>query len=205
MVEPIGKLVSECFYDGRLESAPKPLDTNLNLGFLFPRPVTWFTTAGLPNRWEHSVDASFVNYCEVEFLHDLLGRINWTADQCEVRYKVALITGYAGQRKELWRSIVNDIKKWQRLVIECNTVDAFQGREADIALYSVTRCNDHGGIGFLYEKERINVALSRGKYYLGIIGDHLFCRQAQGDNPFRAVLSHIDADPEGCKLEEIRK
>jgi hypothetical protein len=202
MVAPIGNLVSECFYDGRLQSASKSLDTHL--GLVFPRPVTWFTTAGLPDRWESPVEASYINNCEVRFLHQLLKRINWAAGLAGVKYKVGVITGYSGQKKEIERTIARDVKSWDHLSIECNTVDAFQGREADIALYSVTRSNNRGTIGFLYEIERINVALSRGRYYLGIIGDHLFCRQAQGDNPFRVVVGHIELNPEVCKIEEIK-
>lgn len=202
MVRPIGNLVSECFYDGNLQTASKSLDTNLSL--VFPRPVTWFTTAGLPDRSEKAVEASYVNNCEVRFLHQLLKRINWAAGLSKVRYKVALITGYSGQKKELERTIARDVNSWEHINVECNTVDAFQGREADIALYSVTRSNNAGNIGFLYERERINVALSRGRYFLGIIGDHLFCRQAQGENPFRPVLAHIEVNPEGCKIEEVK-
>jgi superfamily I DNA and/or RNA helicase len=88
------------------------------------------------------------------------------------------------------------------LSLEWNTVDAFQGREADICVYSVTRCNDRGSIGFLRDARRLNVALSRGRSGLVIVGDHVFCRGAREPNPLRTVLEYIDGHSADCKIEE---
>ena len=110
---------------------------------------------------------------------------------------MAILTGYSAQRAEL-RTIAPEQEIWKALDIECNTVDAFQGREADIAIYSVTRSNPEGNLGFLREEERLNVALSRGRYGLAIVGDHGFCTTAKGINPFRTVLDHIEANPGDC-------
>ena len=115
---------------------------------------------------------------------------------------MAVIAAYASQRKEIERKIAGSLEGWSNLSVECNTVDAFQGREAEIVLYSVTRSNPNDTIGFLREKERLNVALSRGRLYLGIIGDYLFCRSVGGENPFKKVIEHIEIHPEGCCLTE---
>ena len=92
--------------------------------------------------------------------------------------------------------------QWTALAVEVNTVDAFQGREADIAVYSVTRSNDQGVIGFLKDLRRLNVALSRGREYLIVVGDHVFARGVQGQNPFRLVVEHIDAHPTECSIRQ---
>ena len=57
-----------------------------------------------------------------------------------------------------------------------DTVDAYQGREADLVMFSITRSNRQGKAGFLSERERINVALSRARYGLCLVGDADFCK-----------------------------
>lgn len=90
----------------------------------------------------------------------------------------------------------------EMLEVECNSVDAFQGREADVAIYSVTRSNSDGTIGFLKEYERLNVALSRGRQGLAIVGDSYFCQSVNGQNPFVKVLEHIRNNSEACAFVE---
>jgi superfamily I DNA and/or RNA helicase len=105
---------------------------------------------------------------------------------------------------ELKRVFAPELQDWSALEVECNTVDAFQGREADVAVYSVTRCNPAGRLGFLREEERLNVALSRGRYGLAIVGDHGFCAVANGHNPFRSVLDHVERHRDQCALKELQ-
>lgn len=202
MVIPIGNLVSECFYEGCLQNEGPEIDTTLRL--IFPQPVTWFTTSGLLNPHETKTGLSFINQTEAIQINKLLGLINSAAKLANRKFSVALIAGYVGQRKEIERRITGNIEEWQNLKIDCNTVDAFQGREAEIVLYSVTRSNTSNNIGFLKVMERINVALSRGQLYLGIVGDHLFCRKVEGKNPFRKVVEHIESHPNDCKVKELK-
>ena len=88
--------------------------------------------------------------------------------------------------------------------MECSSIDAFQGRECDILIYSVTRSNRQGQLGFLREERRLNVALSRGRFGLVLVGDHVFARAA-GDagNPFRRVVDYIERNPDSCAITEV--
>ena len=199
MVAPIGNLVSECFYEGQLKSARTDIDKDLVK--ILPQPVTWLTTTKLKNSREQSVNSSFNNTCEVKVIVDFLKQLNQTAVKAEKKYSVAVLTGYAAQLKLLNRSLNSEGNNWQALTVECNTVDAFQGREADIAVYSVTRSNKEGKVGFLRDAERLNVALSRGKVGLVIVGDHYFCRTSH-ENPLHRVLDYIECHPENCALKE---
>lgn len=200
MVEPIGKLISTCFYDSQLHSNGPEIDQTLNK--VLPRPVTWLTTSKLPNSREQSVGSSFDNSCEVRAILQWLKQLNSVAEAAEKHYSVAVLSGYAAQLKLLNRSLDSEQSSLKALAIECNTVDAFQGREADIVLYSVTRSNKDGKVGFLRDEARLNVALSRGRIGLVIVGDSQFCRSLS-NSPLYRVLQYIEQHPTDCKLEEL--
>lgn len=199
MVEPIGNLISECFYQGELRSARKDIDANL--AKVLPQPVTWLTTSNLPNYQEQRANSSYNNSCEARTIINLLRQINTMAEAAEKTYSVAVLSGYSAQLKLLNRGINTELNNWKRLTIRCATVDAFQGSEADIAVYSITRSNKKGEIGFLRDEARLNVALSRGRVGLVIVGDHHFCRSSK-NNPLYQVLDYIERHPENCSLIE---
>ena len=119
----------------------------------------------------------------------------------KTRFSVVVLTGYGAQRTELERAVAKIKSDLTCLDVVVHTVDAFQGREADVAIYSVTRSNDQGAVGFLIERRRLNVALSRAREALVIVGDHAFCSSIKAANPFTDVLQHIAANPSECVLE----
>lgn len=205
MLPAIGNLISACFYDSELKSADRT-----PLGWLdrtLPRPVTWFSTSQCVGKASKPAGTSQWNGLEVKLISDLLGRIDFEMRHGKAKGKqmsVAVLTGYGEQRVRLHAAIQNKRHDWKAFSeIYVNVVDAFQGREADILIFSVTR-SDVRGLGFLKEMERINVALSRGKEYLVIVGDHQFCQEAEGrQNPLKKVIEYIQGNPQDCVLEEV--
>ncbi|MDM8559493.1 AAA domain-containing protein [Candidatus Parabeggiatoa sp. HSG14] len=206
MVKPIGDLISECFYEGELQSSKS--DTDKTLLEILPQPVTWLTTTRLSNRNEQAVNKAdgktYNNACEVNIIVQLLKQLNQVAVKAGKRYSVAILTGYSAQVSLINRKLDAEIKNGQALTIECNTVDAFQGREANIVIYSVTRSNKEGKVGFLRDVERLNVALSRGQVGLVIVGDHFFCRTLPLENPLHKVLNYIENHPKNCNVKETQ-
>jgi serine/threonine protein kinase len=200
MAPAIGTLISHCFYSDALDSAPR--DPPPWLPLLAPTPVCWFTTARSKSRHETRAGTTITNTLEARAVETLLGRANFAAKTAKRRVSVAVLTGYAGQRDAIVRQIAPKLGQWSALDIECSTVDAFQGRQADVAIYSVTRSNREGNIGFLNEHRRLNVALSRGRDALLIVGDHLAIRASTAENPFLEVLDWIESHPD-CTLKEM--
>lgn len=77
-----------------------------------------------------------------------------------------------------------------RELISVNTVDAFQGQERDVIYISLTRANEQGEIGFLKEYRRMNVALTRAKSQLVVLGDSA----TLGKDPFyNAMLDYVQS------------
>ena len=86
---------------------------------------------------------------------------------------IGIITPYEGQRSYVVQSMQlnGTFKKENYKEIEVASVDAFQGREKDYIVLSCVRSNDHQGIGFLSDPRRLNVALTRAKYGVVIVGN----------------------------------
>ncbi len=202
MVKPIGDLISNAFYDGMLKS-PKAKPDVVIPG-AFPKPVTWLSTTEMADAEEVRHGKSFRNDAECRVIRDALAQIDFVARKRKQVYDVALIAGYVSQVKAIQDVIRDRIQEWAGLKITCSTVDAFQGSEAEFCVYSITRSNPERRLGFLREHPRLNVALSRGRSALIIVGDDVFCRTVIGENPFRKVLDFIEAHPEYCERRVIR-
>lgn len=207
MIPAIGNLVSECFYEGRLKSIER--DAAPHLASALPRAVTWYSTSKLPDRASRKIGTSHFNAREIEQVLALLKRTDFFIQNGRGKDKklsVAVLTGYGEQKQRLRTAIQARKHEWKSYSeIFVNVVDAFQGREADMLIFSVTR-SEAQGLGFLREMERINVALSRAKELLAIVGDHFYCQTSEGAaNPLREVVDYIRRNPNGCVLEELQQ
>ncbi|KRY63840.1 Regulator of nonsense transcripts 1, partial [Trichinella pseudospiralis] len=87
--------------------------------------------------------------------------------------QIGIITPYEGQRAYIVQHMLLSGPLNNKLYqeIEVASVDAFQGREKDIILLSCVRSNKHSEIGFLNDPRRLNVALTRARYGLIIVGN----------------------------------
>ena len=202
MAEPIGELVSQCFYDGKLDSRG-PESFSSVVGVL-PSPITWWTTSSLPTRFEESGGKdrkSFSNPSEVKAIRDLLSRIAFVrkAGQLLDLSEILVIAPYSAQVNALRRQIDGMTGQLEGLHIETNSIDAVQGREADLVIFSTVRSNENFKVGFLDSDKRVNVALSRAKRGLIIVGDSTFLSSA--DSPFRNVIGFIEANSKYGRIE----
>ena len=206
MAPEIGNLVSAAFYDGKLENGARP--PRDGFGWM-PKPVTWFTTSYRNDRRESRRGSSFANAAEAEVVVELLEKLAAKPPPGSDPISVGVITGYSAQVDELTRRVnPRNRSKWRRLDIDVATVDSFQGRECDVVIYSTVRSNDRWTIGFLKDYRRVNVALSRARDLLLIVGDHAMMQNAAIDraqNPFASVLKRISETPGECALERVEE
>jgi superfamily I DNA and/or RNA helicase len=133
---------------------------------------------------------SRINPVEAELalqtLHNYIERIGKDRILYE-RLDIGIISPYKGQVQLLRRMLRKD-SYWKPLrpLISINTVDGFQGQERDIILISMVRQNEQGQVGFLSDLRRMNVAITRARMKLIIIGHSpTLCR-----HPFYKRLKH---------------
>lgn len=172
MNEQIMKFSSEWFYHGMVESAP----TVSHRGILdYDTPMMWIDTAECDGK-EEFVGENFgrINRAEAELtLQTLLQYLEKIGKQriLEESIDVGIISPYRAQvqllRKELRK---REFFRPYRHLLTVNTVDGFQGQERDIILISLVRSNDGGDIGFLRDLRRMNVAITRARMKLIILG-----------------------------------
>ena len=102
---------------------------------------------------------------------------------------IGLITPYSRQVKFLKEQCAGDADL-QPLGIEVGSIDGFQGQERDVIIISLVRSNVNGEIGFLKDERRINVALTRARKKLIIIGDSAtLCIHPL----YKELVDHVDA------------
>ncbi|MDT0166580.1 AAA domain-containing protein [Actinotalea sp. AC32] len=204
MIRPIGDLISTCFYSGVLKS-PR-VDGLEGYDAVAGRAVTWIDTSRLGERRREHGEASYANRAEADQLFRQLESIDRAigfrliAPPAGQKLEVLAVAPYKSQVETLRRRLAqHDFKDpFKHLVVDVLSVDAVQGREADLALVSLTRSNAQGRLGFLGADywRRINVALSRARFGLTIIGDADFIRGTNGS--LRNVLEYIETHPSDC-------
>ena len=175
---------SDWFYGGQVQSAPEVSGRSL---LDFDVPLVWIdaaeqaaeTTDDLPAApvGEELVGGSYgrINRAEARLTIDTLKRyIERIGRQrfLDERLDVGIISPYRVQVQELRRLVRADAAlKPFRSLITVNTVDGFQGQERDIIMVSLVRANSQGQIGFLRDLRRMNVAMTRARHKLFVLGD----------------------------------
>lgn len=189
MVEPIGDLVADLFYthqgerrlvNGRVHDRQEFLDPD--------HPLRWVDVPNGRQTKENGKGPSLLNAEEAKAIRlylqvalDFLA-IRKESLGCEFRKKtVAVITPYGAQKRSIKELLADlaatDSRLYEVMSIEVDTVDSFQGSEADVVLYSTVRT--YGSISFLLDRQRLNVACSRARENLVFFGASEFLRDQE--------------------------
>ncbi len=185
MNDEIMRFSSNWFYKGQVESAPQIKYRSI---LDYDHPITWIDTSDKEpsDTIEESEDLNF----KEQFVGESFGRINKAEAELtlltlaeyftkigkqrvlEESIDVGIISPYRAQVQYLKKLIKKyDFFKPYRRLISVNTVDGFQGQERDVILISLVRSNDEGQIGFLKDLRRMNVAMTRARMKLIILGN----------------------------------
>ena len=168
----LSEFPSNMFYEGSLQNGVT-MQQRLRRDVDFPWPVMDSPMVFWSNLGNEEISASgtsYLNRTEASNVEKIITRFFKAGVQPS---DIGIITPYEGQRSYVVSSMqtTGTFKKENYKEIEVASVDAFQGREKDFIVLSCVRSNDHQGIGFLSDPRRLNVALTRAKYGLVILGN----------------------------------
>jgi len=190
MHEAIMRFPSERFYEGRLVAAPEVATHRLEDLGVRPDPTRdapWLFVDAAGRGWEEERsddDPSTRNPGQAERVAAEVKRL---VRRGVMPRDIAVITPYEAQARVL-RGLLVELR---REGLEVGTVDGFQGREKEAVVVDLVRSNDRGEVGFLADVRRMNVAITRARRFLLVVGDgatlasHAF---------YAAFLEHAEND-----------
>lgn len=190
MPEVIAKFASTQFYEGRLETPPGLREHRDDF---FRSPLAFIDTSALdwPQRRDRSGhdrerfgQRGYDNPGEARMLADL------AVHYYQAHQDWGVIVPYLAQAEMIRRLLVGRAGDADSVRLNVGTVDSFQGGERDVILYGFTRSNPERRIGFLSELRRLNVAISRPRIQLVLVGDLETLTEAR-DRGFRELARSL--------------
>ncbi|KAK9458522.1 P-loop containing nucleoside triphosphate hydrolase protein [Lipomyces oligophaga] len=195
----LSEFPSNMYYDGCLQNgitSQERIRPNVD----FPWPVVDTPMMFWSNLGQEEISASgtsYLNRTEAANVEKIVTRFFKAGIDPS---QIGVITPYEGQRSYILQTIqsTGSLQKKLYKTIEVASVDAFQGREKDYIILSCVRSNEHQGIGFLSDPRRLNVALTRAKYGLVVIGNPKVLSQQP---MWHHLLTHYKE--KGCLVEGL--
>lgn len=192
----ISKFPSAEFYDGRLMDGPDMESLNKRIWHEQEpfKPYKFFDiTSG--QQVQNVKTMSYTNKEEIEVAIEMVDKLFRLYDnKIDFSNKIGVISPYKEQiqrmRREFMRYFGGSITKF----VDFNTIDGFQGQEKEIIIISCVRADDsQSGVGFLKDFRRMNVALTRARTSIWILGHQKSLRKSK-------LWSHLidDAEGRGC-------
>lgn len=168
----ISNIASDLFYKGQISSqTERSTQSSHAIRFIHNSTI----------ECKNNMNTSYINDGEINII---MAEIKRLTDQGITLDKIGIITPYASQRDR-----IKETANQHELQIEIANIDAFQGREKEYIIFSAVRSNPRGQIGFLKDWRRLNVAITRAKKGLIIIGNR---HTLMGDPMWRRLLGKIN-------------
>lgn len=168
----LSEFPSNIFYEGSLQNGVTSEERIYpGLVFQWPRPnAPHFFYCSMGQEEYSASGTSFLNRTEAANVEKLVTQ--WLKNGINPS-QIGVITPYEGQRSYIvsYMQRNGSMRKQLYEELEVASVDSFQGREKDFIIVSCVRSNEHQGIGFLSDPRRLNVALTRAKYGVVVLGN----------------------------------
>ncbi|EPS67765.1 hypothetical protein M569_07005, partial [Genlisea aurea] len=168
----LSEFPSNNFYEGSLQNGVAVNERQLpGIDFPWPvpsRPMFFYVQMG-----QEEISASGTSYLNRTEAANVEKIVTAFLKSGVVPTQIGVITPYEGQRAYIvnYMARIGSLRQQLYKEIEVASVDSFQGREKDYIILSCVRSNEHQGIGFLNDPRRLNVALTRARYGIVLLGN----------------------------------
>jgi uncharacterized protein len=194
MNEPICSYISDLMYEGRLHPAPGRELQRVNAPGLPDRGLHYIPVEHANNRQRSEEEASAIAERAAELLRGTVTDVRGET-RALVASDVIVVTPYNAQV----RCIARALRDRGLHDIAVGTVDKFQGREAHVVFFSTAASTAEDaprGIGFLFDRNRLNVAISRARALAIMVGSPALlsaeCRSVEEARAMNGVLSFVE-------------
>ena len=172
----IGNFVSESFYNSELLNSEHTKENVIPLQEPFDKQIIFIDTSSDRSSAESFEGGSYFNKVEAEFIvHKIIPEL----EKGNISPKsFAIVSPYTKQCEKI-RELISETNSNSYSNLEVATLDSFQGREHDVIVFSFTRSAFNKRVGFLDDARRLNVAFSRAKKKLILIGNSETLRNSQ--------------------------
>ncbi|XP_027368476.1 uncharacterized protein LOC113874453 [Abrus precatorius] len=192
----ISMFPSKEFYEEQLSDAHNVKEKSYNKRFLEGKMYTSYSFINISKGKEQfNHEYSLKNKVEAAAISEIIGSLKKEFVRTRKKVSIGIISPYKAQVFEIQERIKHYISVSDSYFsVSVRSVDGFQGGEEDIIILSTVRCNGSGKVGFLSNRQRANVALTRAKYCLWILGNA--ATLINSDSVWRKLV--LDAKQRDC-------
>ncbi|CAJ2652910.1 unnamed protein product [Trifolium pratense] len=168
----ISMFPSKEFYDNQLSDAQIVTEISYSKRFLEGTMYGSYSFINISKGKEQSNhDHSLKNVIEAAAISEIIGRLNKEFVRTKKKVSIGIISPYKAQVYEIQEKVKQYMVSNPNFSVNVCSVDGFQGGEEDIIIISTVRSNLSGKVGFLSNRQRANVAITRARYCLWIVGN----------------------------------
>ncbi|CAE6201147.1 unnamed protein product [Arabidopsis arenosa] len=170
----ISRFPNKEFYGGRITDAANVQESIYQKNFLQGNMFGSFSFINVKRGKQEFGDGhSPKNMVEVAVVSEIISNLFKVSSERRMKMSVGVITPYKGQVRAIQERIKDKYSSLsgELFTLNVRSVDGFQGGEEDVIIISTVRSNGNGKVGFLSNRQRANVALTRARHCLWVIGN----------------------------------
>ncbi|KAK7255007.1 hypothetical protein RIF29_28406 [Crotalaria pallida] len=182
------------FYGSEIANGSNVKEIGYNKRFLPGEMYGSYSFIDVPlGREEFDDKHSRRNMVEASIVYELIKKLHRECARKKTKVRVGIISPYKAQVYAI-EDKVKEVSMSEGFEVNVRSVDGFQGGEEDVIIISTVRCNGKGSIGFLSDRRRVNVALTRARHCLWILGNGTTLLNS--DSVWEKLI--MDAKSRGC-------
>ncbi|RWR84620.1 UvrD-like protein Helicase [Cinnamomum micranthum f. kanehirae] len=186
------------FYNNKISDGPNVKDPNYERQYLPARMYGSYSFINVAEGMEVFDRHSPINVAEIAVVLQLVRSLFEASLSSKQKLGVGVVSPYSAQVSEIQKKLGKTYETYSDFTVSVKSIDGFQGGEEDVIIISTVRANSKGVVGFLSNLQRTNVALTRARHCLWIVGNGL---TLSNSGVWKKVV--LDAIYRGCYFNAV--